>query len=110
MCIRDSIWTFFHELGHVLNDPRGSRHVEYSTAKKRTSAAETHANKFAYETLFGASGIAPWGPEPRPGDVARIAREVGVSPGVAVHQLRRRQKLEYWQCSNLLVNLGADAD
>lgn len=100
------IWTFFHELGHVLNDPRGSQHVEYSTSKKRTSAAETSANKFAYETLFGPSGIAPWGPEPRPRDVARIAHEVGVSPGVAVHQLRRRQRLQYWQCTDLMVSLG----
>lgn len=33
-------WTLFHELGHVLNDPGGEMHVEYSTQKKRNSAAE----------------------------------------------------------------------
>lgn len=104
------IWTFFHELGHVLNDPRGSQHFEYTTVKKRSSAAETSANKFAYETLFGSSGIAPWGTETRPREVARIAREVGVSPGVAVHQLRRRQRLQYWQCTDLLINLGDGAE
>ena len=100
------IWTLFHELGHVLNDPRGSQHFEYTTKRKRTSAAETGANKFAYDTLFGPAGISPWGDLPQPRDVARIAREVGVSPGVAVHQLRRRQKLQYWQCTNLMVDLG----
>jgi addiction module HigA family antidote len=104
------IWTFFHELGHVLNDPRGSRHVEYSTSNKRNSTAETSANKFAYETLFGPNGISPWGDETRPWEIARIAQEVGVSPGVAVHQLRRRQKLQYWQCSTLLVTLGDGSD
>lgn len=101
------IWTFFHELGHVLNDPRGSQHVEYSTNKKRSSAAESAANKFAYQTLFGPAGISPWEGETRSAQVARIARQVGVSPGVAVHQLRRRQKLAYWQCGDLLVNLGS---
>ena len=104
------IWAFFHEIGHVLNDPRGSQHFEYSTKRKRTSAAETAANKFAYETLFGPAGISPWGSETRPREVARIAREVGVSPGVAVHQLRRRKKLEYWQCTKLSVDLGDAAD
>lgn len=102
------IWTFFHELGHVLNDPRGSQHYEFSTNKKRSSAAETNANKFAYETLFGAAGISPWRDVSGSRNIARVAAEVGVSPGVAVHQLRRRQKLEYWQCSDLLVNLGVD--
>ncbi len=101
------IWTFFHEIGHVLNDPRGSQHVEYSTNKKRSSAAETAANKFAYQTLFGAAGISPWDGVTGSAQVASIARQVGVSPGVAVHQLRRRQKLAYWQCGDLMVNLGS---
>lgn len=100
------IWALFHELGHVLNDPRGSQHFEYTTTKKRTTAAETAANKFAYETLFGPAGISPWGDVTQPREVARIAHDVGVSPGVAVHQLRRRQKLQYWQCANLMVDLG----
>lgn len=34
------IWTLFHELGHVLNDPRGEMHVEYGTEKKRNRSPD----------------------------------------------------------------------
>ena len=54
------IWTLFHELGHVLNDPRGEMHLEYSTEKKRNSAAEKAANAFAMDVLFGEPGIEPF--------------------------------------------------
>ncbi|WP_457062959.1 ImmA/IrrE family metallo-endopeptidase [Mycobacteroides abscessus] len=80
-------WTLFHELGHVLNDPRGEMHLEYKTEKKRTSVAEKGANQFAFETLFGEDGIEPFRGLTHNVDIVRTARQVGISPGVAVHQM-----------------------
>src|SRR5690606_34909670 len=54
------IWTLFHEIGHILNDPRDSLHVEYANAQKRTSEAERAANTFAMDTLFGPGGLTPF--------------------------------------------------
>ncbi|MCX2966201.1 HigA family addiction module antitoxin [Gordonia aquimaris] len=98
-------WTLFHELGHVLNDPRGEMHLEYKTEKKRTSAAEKGANQFAFETLFGEQGIAPFEGLSRDGEIVHAARQVGISPGVAVHQMHRKRLLHYRFGNNLSVDL-----
>ncbi|SUA31548.1 HigA family addiction module antidote protein [Mycolicibacterium fortuitum] len=99
------IWTLFHELGHVLNDPRGEMHLEYKTEKKRTSAAERGANQFAFETLFREEGMEPFQGLTRDGDIVRAARQVGISPGVAVHQMHRKRLLHYRFGNNLCVDL-----
>lgn len=98
-------WTLFHELGHVLYDPRGEMHLEYKTEKKRTSAAEKCANQFAFETLFGEHGMEPFQGLSRDGDIVRAARRVGISPGVAVHQMHRKRLLDYRFGNNLCVDL-----
>jgi HTH-type transcriptional regulator/antitoxin HigA len=100
------IWTFFHELGHVLNDPRGEMHLEYTTDKKRNSAAEKAANKFAMDLLFGDAGIKPFEGLRWDRDIARAAHELGISPGVAVHQMHRRRLLRYEQGNELCVDLS----
>ncbi|SLB51714.1 HigA family addiction module antidote protein [Mycobacteroides abscessus subsp. bolletii] len=100
------IWTLFHELGHVLNDPRGEMHLEYSTAKKRESAAEKAANAFAMDVLFGDSGIDPFHGLTRDHEIASAAKQLGISPGVAVHQLHRRRLLSYKFGNGLCVDLA----
>ena len=100
------IWTFFHELGHVLNDPRGEMHLEYSTERKRNSAAETGANKFAMNVLFGEGGMEPFKGLTSNLDIARTARKIGVSPGVAVQQMHRRRLLPYAHGNQLCVDLS----
>jgi HTH-type transcriptional regulator/antitoxin HigA len=100
------IWTLFHELGHILNDPRGEMHLEYSTEKKRTSAAEKSANAFAMDVLFGELGIKPFEGLTRDREIAAAAREVGISPGVAVHQMHRRRLLDYKFGNKLCVDLA----
>lgn len=100
------IWTLFHELGHVLNDPRGEMHVEYRTEKKRNSAAETAANAFAMELLFGPDGLAPFRGLSRDREIVQKAQEVGVAPGVAVHQMHRRRLLDYSYGNKLCVDLA----
>jgi HTH-type transcriptional regulator/antitoxin HigA len=99
------IWTLFHELGHVLNDPRGEIHLEYSTKKKRDSAAEKNANKFAMEILFGEDGIRPFEGLTRDREIANMANRVGIAPGVAVHQMHRRKLLDYKFGNQLCVDL-----
>lgn len=100
------IWTLFHEIGHVLHDPRGELHVEFTTKKKRTSAAEKAANKFARDTLFGPEGLAPFRGLSTDRDIREVAERVGVSPGVAVHQMHRQRYLDYSYGNQLSVELG----
>ena len=102
------IWTLFHEIGHVLNDPRGELHIEYSTERKRNSAAETGANKFAMKTLFGPDQLEPFRGLTRDSDIAATAKEMGVAPGVAVQQLHRKRWLDY-RCGNKLFVDIADS-
>ncbi|MFT9663697.1 HigA family addiction module antitoxin [Mycobacteroides abscessus subsp. abscessus] len=99
------IWTLFHEIGHVLNDPRGEMHLEFKTEKKRNSVAEKKANEFAFETLFGPEGLEPFQGLTSDRDIAAAARRVGVSPGVAVQQMHRRRLLDYRFGNRLFVNI-----
>lgn len=99
------IWTLFHEIGHVLNDPRGDIHVEYSTERKRNSAAETGANKFAMSTLLGDDELAPFRGLTADRDIAAKARELGVSPGLAVLLMHRKRYVPYSYGNRLSVDL-----
>lgn len=101
------IWTLFHELGHILGDPRGEIHVEFTSTKKRNSHAEKQANQFAMSTLFGEAGLEPFKGLERDGDIRRVAREVGISPGLAVFQLHRSRLLDYGWGNDLCVDLRA---
>ncbi|AAT88292.1 conserved hypothetical protein [Leifsonia xyli subsp. xyli str. CTCB07] len=100
------IWTLFHELGHVLGDPRGEMHLEYSTEKKRNSAAEQKANAFAMEVLFGKDGLAHFRGLTRDREIASTARDLGIAPGVAVHQMHRKRMLEYKYGNRLFEDLS----
>lgn len=99
-------WTLFHELGHVLNDPRGEMHLEYKTEKKRNSAAEKAANKFAMDILFGSAGIEPFSGLSYDNDIADTASLLGIAPGVVVHQMHRRRLLDYSLGNRLCVDLS----
>jgi addiction module HigA family antidote len=104
------IWAFFHELGHVLHDPRGEIHVEYSTQKKRNTAAERSANHFARTLLFGEDGLAPFHGLTYDNEIRRVARDVGVSPGVAVVQMHRSRLLDFKFGNGLCVDLSGSFD
>lgn len=100
------IWTLFHELGHVLNDPRGEMHLEYSTEKKRNSVAERGANAFAMDILFGESGLEPFRGATSDAAIVQAAKAVGIAPGVAVHQMHRKRFLPYHHGNRLCVDLA----
>ncbi|MGO1971601.1 MAG: HigA family addiction module antitoxin [Propionibacteriaceae bacterium] len=99
------IWTLFHEIGHVLNDPRGEMHLEYSNEKRRNTDAEKAANRFAMDVLFGESGMEPFRGLSKDREIASAARDLGIAPGVAVHQMHRRRLLHYSFGNRLCVNL-----
>lgn len=100
------IWTLFHELGHILKDPRGEMHLEYSTERERNTAAEKAANAFAMDVLFGEPGMKPFSGLTQDRDIARAAKQLGVAPGVAVHQMHRRRMLGYQYGNRLSVDLS----
>ncbi|KQO81478.1 HigA family addiction module antidote protein [Frigoribacterium sp. Leaf263] len=100
------VWTLFHELGHVLNDPRGEMHLEYRSDKKRTTVAEKQANTFAMQVLFGEDGIEPFRGLSTDQDISRRAAEIGVAPGVAVQQMHRKRWLPYGYGNRLFVDLS----
>lgn len=99
------IWTLFHEIGHVLNDPRGEIHLEYKGTKKRDTDAEKNANAFARQLLFGDAGLEPFRGLKWNGEIRAAAEEVGVAPGVAIHQLHRSHWLSYKYGNSLFVDL-----
>ena len=101
------IWTLFHELGHVLNDPRGEMHMEYRTEKKRNTAAEQAANEFAMDVLFGEAGMGPFAGLTRDREIADAADRLGIAPGVAVHQMHRRRMLDYSYGNRLFEDLAS---
>lgn len=101
------VWTLFHEIGHVLNDPRGEIHVEFSTERKRNTTAEKAANQFARDTLFGTYWLEPFRGLTQDRDIRDTAYRVGVSPGVAVHQMHRARQLPYDYGNTLTVDLEA---
>lgn len=100
------IWTLFHEIGHVLNDPRGEMHWEYSTTKKRNTAAERSANAFALDLLFGEAGVSQFRGLTSDRDIAEKACQIGIAPGVAVHQMHRRRLLDYQFGNRMCVDLA----
>lgn len=100
------IWALFHELGHVLGDPRGEMHFEFSTEKKRDSSAERAANRFAETVLLGDSGIEPFRGLTRDRQIKATAERTGIAPGVAVHLLHRNRMLDYSYGNSLYVDLS----
>jgi len=99
------VWTLFHEIGHILNDPRAELHLEYSTERKRNTAAEKAANAFAAETIFGPDGLSPFRGLTYDRDLRTAAHSVGVSPGVAVFMLHRKRLLDYSYGNRLCQDL-----
>lgn len=100
------IWALFHEIGHILNDPRGELHLDFAEGNARISAAEKGANDFARSTLFGPEGVQAFDGLLRDGQIRDKAREVGVAPGVAVKELHRMRKLPARFGNRLMVDLG----
>lgn len=88
------LWTLFHEIGHILNDPRGEMHLDFKDEATRNTAAEKSANNFAWDTLFGPKRLKPFHNLSLDQDIERVVSQAGVPIGVAVMQMRRSTLLE----------------
>lgn len=99
------LWTLFHEIGHILNDPRGEMHLEYTDTKRRETDAEKGANKFAWNLLFGPDELRPFRGLTEDRDIAAMAAHIGVSSGVAVARMHQRQQLQRHQGHRLTTEL-----
>ena len=98
------VWTLFHELGHILNDGDRSISVELD-GQKADKPNEKRANEFARRELFGPEGLGSFRGLTRKADIVRVAKAVGVSPGVAVNEMHRKRMLDYGWCNDLLVDV-----
>ena len=98
------IWTLFHELGHILNDGDRSIRIEMDD-RKGEKPSEKGANEFARYTLFGPEGLSSFHGLTRKADIIRVAKDIGVSPGVAVNEMHRKRMLDYRWCNGLLVDI-----
>ncbi len=99
------IWTLFHEIGHVLNDPPGEMRLEFSTNRRHDSAAEADANRFAMDVLFGDAGMKPFDGLTTQRAVTQTAAQVGISPGVAALQMHRLRLVDYSFVSGVSVDV-----
>lgn len=99
------ILTLFHEIGHILNDPRGETHLEFKSSAARTSAAERAANTFARDVLFGPGGTDDFRGTTLDEEIRVKARAVGIAPGVVVTELQRKHMLPRNYGNKLKVDL-----
>ena len=98
------VWTLFHELGHILNDGDRSISVELD-GQQSDKPSEKGADEFARRELFGPEGLGSFRGLTRKSDIVRVAKAVGVSPGVAVNEMHRKRMLDYGWCNDLLVDV-----
>ena len=98
------VWTLFHELGRILNVGDRSTSVELD-GQKSDELSEKGADEFARRELFGPEGLGSFRGLTRKADIVRVAKAVGVSPGVAVNEMHRKRMLDYGWCNDLLVDV-----
>ncbi len=101
------IWTIFHEIGHILNDPREGYRFELKPngEAKHNQGNEKAANKFAEDVLFAGQGLKPFRGLRREDEIISAARALGIAPGVAVFLMQRRRLIPYSACNSLCINL-----
>ncbi|RMX08182.1 ImmA/IrrE family metallo-endopeptidase [Corticibacter populi] len=91
----DQFWfTVFHEIGHLLLHAHDELFLE--GLEDRSNEAEREADEFALDTLFekvGADALDKV--EPSLLGIKRLARRAGISDGIVVGQLQRRERVPY---------------
>ncbi|WP_026874482.1 ImmA/IrrE family metallo-endopeptidase [Jiangella gansuensis] len=97
-------FTLFHELGHVLLHPRDQLFVEGIDGKD--SEFERQANDFAQETLIPSIFDPDLSLLTSKDDVITFAEQIGVSPGIVVGRLHRRELWPPTHGQSLFVRLN----
>ena len=98
----DHLWfTFFHEAGHLLLHGKSETYVE-SDDGMNSEQREREANQFARDTLvpceFRSRLVAA---RKSRYEVARLARQIGVSPGILVGQLQKDGLIPFNRMNNM---------
>jgi hypothetical protein len=92
----DQFWfSFFHEVGHLLLHDRGRVFIE--TGETPTEKEESEANDFAEEMLIPThfrSRVMEVKPN-NAAEVVRLARAVGISPGILIGQLQHHGVIDH---------------
>ena len=97
----DHVWfTFFHEAGHLVLHGEQGLHIDGDPTP--STPVEQEANDFAAEILIPNRFRTELESVPlRPKDIIRLARSVGVSPGILVGQLQHSGRIGYDRLNSL---------
>jgi HTH-type transcriptional regulator/antitoxin HigA len=88
----DQFWfSFFHEAGHVLNDPKKDVYID----DDRGGATEDAANRFAADFLIPREHQATLPSLTGRPRIGQFARSVGISPGIVVGRLQKEGVLPW---------------
>ncbi len=97
--MNDIFWfTLFHEAGHILNDSKKQTYVDIGYS---SDPREESANRFACETLIPTEYDSLLRGTKSQIAVVRLAKEIGIAPGILVGRLQNERILTYSQL-NLL--------
>ncbi len=97
--MNDIFWfTLFHEAGHILNDSKKQTYVDIGYS---SDPREESANRFACETLIPTEYDSLLRGTKSQIAVVRLAKEIGIAPGILVGRLQHERILTYSQL-NLL--------
>lgn len=91
----DQFWfSFFHEAGHIMNDPKKSVSIDDGNGHG-TDEREERANRFAADMMIpavNASRLQTLTTQPK---VTQFAKEIGIAPGIVVGRLQREGVLPW---------------
>lgn len=99
----DHFWfTFFHEAGHILHDPKKAIFIEDGSADVE---AEDRANRFATNFLIPPQHQTELQAMRSKEQVEGFAVKVGISPGIVVGQMQKKGIIPYAHLNGLKVKL-----
>jgi addiction module HigA family antidote len=103
----DHLWfSFFHEAGHVLNDPKKDVFIDYGSQPE--DDREKQANTFARNWLIPPTHASRLGSLTSKADVERFANALGIAPGIVVGRLQHDGVIPYSHMNALKRHLKWD--
>lgn len=91
----DQFWfSFFHEAGHVMNDPKKSVYIDNGD-RNDTDEREERANRFAADLLIPPAQAERLQTLTNQTRIVQFAKELGIAPGIVVGRLQREGVLPW---------------
>lgn len=105
----DHFWfSFFHEAGHILNDPKKSISIE--EPNQDDSDREEKANRFATDYLIPQSEAASLRGLRTAPAVRAFAEGIGIAPGIVVGRLQHEGLIRHSQLNGLKARFVWETD